>query len=259
MNPGERSKNKKQKVEEGIVPQYTLQDRLPETCRRTVKDHINTIYVGSIIRILDVGYSPEGQLATVHWVTNEGLFVTLHMEEKSAFVDLRYKSWVVDHRSVKPGSFKLFSRYGTNDIADDRRSHTINEIKQRNSRILSNDTLMDYPTQADRNTYSCCLFRLTCNCGCSKRAKKYTCSEKNKQNAGKRYYGCSNRYSISEDSCNFFVWESEIEHGQYVKCECGQLCKKINVSQKGLLPIYKFVCINRNNKLHPGCSVYNDS
>ena len=114
------------------------------------------------------------------------------MEENSKFVDLRYKSWVVDHRCVKPGALKLFARHGTNDIADDRRSHTINEINRKFSRILRNDTLMDFPTQTDRNTYCCSLFRLTCNCGCSKRAKKYTCSNKNKENGGKCYYGCSN-------------------------------------------------------------------
>ncbi len=151
-------KNKRQKVEETIVPQYTLRDRLPDTCRTTVKNHINTIYVGSIVRIYNQTYGPEGQLATVHWVTNEGLYATIHTEEKSKFVDLRYDTWVVDHKCVKPGAFKLFARHGTDDIEDDTRSHTINETKQKKSRILTNDTLMDFPAQMDRNTYSCSLF-----------------------------------------------------------------------------------------------------
>ena len=56
----------------------------------------------------------------------------------------------------------------------------------------------------------------------------------------------------------FFVWESEVEHHRYIKCECGTLCKKVNVSKKGLLPVFKFICINRYNKVHPGCKVYLD-
>ena len=250
---------KKRRNDDGmLLSQYSLNVRLPQKCRKSVKTHINTIYVGSVIRIYDPSSKPEGHVATVHWVTESGLFVSLHDEGICKFVDLKYKSWVVDHGFVKPGAFKLFARYGTDDMAYDKRSHTINEKKMQNSKILMNDTLMDFPTQADRDTYSCSLFQLTCNCGFSKRAKKYTCPLTNLENPGKKYYGCVDRYSNSENSCNFFVWEREIEHGNFIKCECGQLCKKINIKQKGLLPVHKFVCVNRNNKLHPGCSVFKD-
>ena len=88
------------------------------------------------------------------------------------FVTLKYKTWVVDQRMVRPGSFRLFTRFGTDDIEDENKTSTINETKQKNSRILTNDTLMDYPTQADQQTYRCSLFRLTCNCGLSKKVKK---------------------------------------------------------------------------------------
>ena len=243
---------------ESQPPTDLVRDRLPESCQMTVKTHINTIYVGTVIRIYDPVNKPEGQLATVHWVTNHGLFVTLHEEGKCDFVQLKYKSWVVDHGFVKPGAFKLFSRYGTNDIEEETRCHTVNEKKKRNSKILMNDILMDFPTQVDRSTYECCLFRLTCNCGASKKVQKFTCSSTNSVNGGKKYYGCADRYTSSNESCNFFVWESEIEHRQYVTCECGNLCKKINISKKGLLPVQKFVCINRSNKLHPGCKVWKD-
>ena len=54
------------------------------------------------------------------------------------------------------------------------------------------------------------------------------------------------------------VWETEIEHGKFFKCQCGQLCKKINIKKKVMLPVHKFVCINQNNKLHPGCKVFKD-
>ena len=121
-----------------------------------------------------------------------------------------------------------------------------------------NDTSMDFPTEVERNTCSCYLFRLTCNCGFSKKAKKFTCSSTNPENSGKRYYGCLDRYSSSEDSHNFFVWEHEIKHGKFVKCECGDLCKRIIISKKGYLPVHKFVCINRFNKVYSGCQVFKD-
>ena len=117
---------------------------------------------------------------------------------------------------------------------------------------------MDFPTEVERNTCSCYLFRLTCNCGFSKKAKKFTCSSTNPENSGKRYYGCLDRYSSSEDSHNFFVWEHEIKHGKFVKCECGDLCKRIIISKKGYLPVHKFVCTNRFNKVYPDCQVFKD-
>ena len=234
--PMSKSNKKRCHVDERLVPQYNVRERLPEACRMTFRSHINTVYVGSIIRIYDPASKPEGLLVTVHWATEEGLFGTIHDKDTCDFIDLKYKSWVVDHRCVRPGAFKLFSRYGTNDIEDDSRNHTINEKKQRNSKILMNHTLMDFPTKEDRETYNCALFRLTCNCGCSKKAEKYTCSLNNRENAGKQYYGCPDRYSNSTDSCNFFVWQSEIEHGKFVTCECGQLCKKVNIKKYGLKP-----------------------
>ena len=48
------------------------------------------------------------------------------------------------------------------------------------------------------------------------------------------------------------------EHGKFVTCQCGDLCKKINISKMGFLPVHKFVCINQNNKLYPGCKVSKD-
>ena len=251
-------RKKRRNNEPTYISTELLNERLPSSSKFTVKKHINTIYVGSIIRIYDPSYMPGGQLATAHWVANDGLFVTLHDEGICTFIDLKYKSWVVDHGFVKPGAIKLFSRYGTNDIEEEGRNHTINEKKKKNSKILMNDTLMDFPTQADRDTYDCSLFRLTCNCGSSKKVKKFTCSLTNRENAGKKYYGCLDRYSSLDESCNFFAWEHEIEHGKFVTCECGDLCKKVNVSKKGVLPVYKFVCINRHNKLYPGCKHFED-
>ena len=254
-------KTKKRHVEydPALGPHHPITVKLPDICRKSVRTHINTIYVGTIIRIYDPRFETEGQLATAHWCTIDGVYVTLHNEQKCDFVDLKYKKWVVDHRCVKVGAFKLFSKASFNDIEDDIRNKTINEIKQRNHRILMNYTYMDFLTRKDRETYDCTLFQLTCNCGCSKQVVKYTCSQNNTVNAGRRYYGCSDRYTDSQDSCNFFVWESEIEHEKYITCECGRLCKKVNVSKEGLLPVFKFICIDRYNKMYPGCKVYIDA
>ena len=211
---------------------------LPVKYKDTVRSHINSVYVGTILQIYDPAYSEEGQLASVHWITNDGLFVTLHDEQRSDFVTLKLKKIVVDHRLVKPGVFRLFCRTGTDDFKDEEKSKTINEVKQKNSRILMNHMVMDFPTQRDRETYQCSLFKLTCNCGYSKRVKNYTCSESNKVNVGQRYYGWVEKYSTSIDSFNFFVWENEIEHHTYQTCYCGILCKRINISKNGIVPMY---------------------
>ena len=106
-----------------------------------------------------------------------------------------------------------------------KRKKTVNEIKQQNRRILMNDTMMKFPTKIDWCTYECCLFMLTCNCGYSKRVKKYTCSHH------KQYFGSKDRYSSSGVGCSFFVWAKELEHHKYKKCKCGKLCKRIQVEK----------------------------
>ena len=111
-------------------------EQLPQACQKSVKRHINSIYVGTIIRIYDPSYEPFSQLATAHWNTEEGLFITLHTEQRYGLINLKYEFWLVDHRCIEPGAFKLHSRSGTNDVEDDFRDKTISEIQQRNSRIL---------------------------------------------------------------------------------------------------------------------------
>jgi len=63
------------------------------------------VYVGSIVRVYDPAYGAEGHLVTTHWRTEDGIFATLHEDCKMGFVSLKYKTWVVDQRQVKPGSF----------------------------------------------------------------------------------------------------------------------------------------------------------
>ena len=77
----------------------------------------------------------KGRLATTHWMDRRGIFVTCHSEEISTFLDLSDKTFVVDHEFVRPGSFKLITKFGTNDMADETKKTTVNEIKQQNRRI----------------------------------------------------------------------------------------------------------------------------
>ena len=51
---------------------------LPFTCKGTVRTHVSTVYVGTIIRIYDKEVGPDGHLVTAHWAVNGRLFVTVH-------------------------------------------------------------------------------------------------------------------------------------------------------------------------------------
>ena len=82
----------------------------------TVERHINSVYVGTIIRLLGSSSNTKGRLATAHWVDKRGVFVTYQNKEISTFLDLRDKTFVVDHRDVRPDSFQLFTKFGTNDM-----------------------------------------------------------------------------------------------------------------------------------------------
>ena len=91
----------------------------------TVKRHINTVYVGNIIHLLGSYSNDKGRLATAHWVDKRGIFITYHFEEISTFLDLRDKTFVVDHEFVRPGSFQLFTIFGTNDMEDETKKKTV--------------------------------------------------------------------------------------------------------------------------------------
>ena len=59
------------------------------------------------------------------------MYVTLHYEQSCDSITLKYKTWVVDHCPVKPGAMRLFTCPGTDDMKDETRKLTINEIKQK--------------------------------------------------------------------------------------------------------------------------------
>ena len=95
--------------------------RLSDIEHMAVERHINTVYVGTIIHLLGSYSNDKGRLATAHWMDRRGLFVTYHSEEISTFLDLRDKTFVVDHAFVRPGSFQLFTKLGTNDMEDEKK------------------------------------------------------------------------------------------------------------------------------------------
>ena len=120
---------------------------------------------------------------------------------------------------------------------------------------------MKWSTKKDQASFDCLKYALTCNCGYSLKVKPYTCSMDNENNDGRVYYRCCNKFV--GNICNFFVWGSDIDHGFYRKCYCGKLAKMINIKSKdpSVNPVYKFVCINRNNqsdRLGKGCSMFED-
>ena len=124
---GKMSGTKKRWVESygstDIVRSTTV---VPDGYKDKVDDHINSVHVGTILRIYDPAYSIEGQLATAHWATEKGVFFTLHDEQRSDLISLEYKTWVVDPRPVKPDPLRLFTRSGTDDMKDETRKLTIN-------------------------------------------------------------------------------------------------------------------------------------
>ena len=82
----------------------------------TVERHINSVYVGTIIRLLGSSSNTKGRLAIAYWADKRGVFVTYQNKEISTILDLRDKTFVVDHRDVRSGSFQLFKKFGTNDM-----------------------------------------------------------------------------------------------------------------------------------------------
>ena len=66
--------------------------RLSDVGHITIERHINSVYVGTIIRLLDSNNNGEGNLATAHWIDNRGVFVTYHSEKISTFVHMQL--WV---------------------------------------------------------------------------------------------------------------------------------------------------------------------
>ena len=234
---------------------------LPKKCKDSVSEHFNTIYTNSILRVFDKSGEYTGQLCRAHVRTTHGIYCSILSKKRCESIDIRNMTWVVDNSEVCVRSQVLWHRTGTNDIENELKPLTMNEKRQISHKRLLNDIMMKWPTKKDQASFDCLKYALTCNCGYSLKVKPYTCSMDNENNAGRTYYGCCNKFI--GNSCNFFVWESDIDHGFYRKCHCGKLAKMINIKSKdpSVNPVYKFVCINGKNqsdRLGKGCSMFED-
>ena len=54
---------------------------------------------------------------------------------------------------------------------NDHSNKFINEMKELNRKVLMNDTYMNFQSELDQNSYTCCMIMLTCYCGFSKKCK----------------------------------------------------------------------------------------
>ena len=64
------SLSKKRKSSKGSVGSL-LGNRVSDTCTQYIHRHINSVYVGTIIRILGSCSYSEGRLATAHWADHK--------------------------------------------------------------------------------------------------------------------------------------------------------------------------------------------
>ena len=225
---------------------------LDENSFSKIETHCNTIYTGSRIRVWNpVTRNLDGRIAYVHWGCDEGLFLSFEDTNKNELVKLHERErFVVDNRAVQLGALRVMKRYGTDDMADDRKQLTRKEQKTRHEKVLMNDIIFRFPTNLSQQSYECTKFKRTCWCEYKKRPKIYFCASTNEENAGKAYYGCRNRLT-STPHCNFFAWENEFDHGFDKKCECGHHCKQIEYP-KGSQKFY-LVCFE---KREDGCRMF---
>jgi len=235
-------------------PQY-----LPKYCN-TVTDHCDTIYVGTRVRFWDNPSDKScGREGFVHWVCNKGIFMSFPNDNKCEFVQLSANDrWVVKQQEVLHGALRILVKPHTDDILLDEQHLTSKEIIMRSSKKFLNDVYFRFPTGTDRDSYDCLFFKKQCNCAVKKRPKRFTCADSNPNNPGRGYYACNNLLKTTDkssyqsiDKCDFFVWESEFDHGYHENCECGMLCKKIEAPKDS--GDYFLVCFDKGVG---GCSMF---
>ena len=86
------TKRRKHNLQTSTGDEISPTFQLPDSCKESVRNHINSVYVGSIVHIHDPVYGAEGHLVTTHWRTKDGIFATLHEDCKMGFVSLKYKT-----------------------------------------------------------------------------------------------------------------------------------------------------------------------
>ena len=217
-----------------------------------VETHCDSVYTGSRIRIWHpITNNQEGRLAYVHWGCDKGVFVLFEDTERNEMIPMHTGCrFVVDQRSVKVGALQVMKRHGTDEISDDKKKLSLRFWKTKFEKVLKNDIIFRFPTSIQQQSYECYKFKVTCFCELKIRPKLFFCSVMNKSNPRRPYYGCRNRLS-KKTHCNFFVWESDFDHGIDKQCQCGRHCKKIDYpTDSGK---FYLVCFYRNNG---GCRMF---
>ena len=250
--------NKKRLVADAMVDRYVElyctpkkvkigpQETLPYECRLLVSEHVNTIYVGSMVRLFSNETEEYSSIGIAHWSSERGIYFTMLEEKIMKYYDIQLFKWVVNNNKVYPGAYVLARRDKTDDIHASLTSKSDNEQVKWNTKTLWNDVLYHFPTKKDQYTYKCMRYRMTYECNVPKKAVKYYKEYQESDSFRSVYYACQDRGN--SNSCSFFVWDYEISHGHCKLCKCDRLVKitsknKFNGNTTGVqMNSHVFIC-----------------
>ena len=130
---------------------------LDENYFSNIETHCNTIYTGSRIRVWNpVTRNLDGRIEFVHWGCDEGLFLSFEDTNKNELVKLHQRErFVVDNRALQLGTLRVTKRYGTDDMANDRKHLTRKKQKSRHETVLMNDIFFRFPKNLSQQSYGC--------------------------------------------------------------------------------------------------------
>ena len=146
------------------------QETLPYDCRVTVHEHVNTIYVGSLVRLFSNETDEYSSVGIAHWSSDRGIYFTMLEEKIMKYYDITQFKWVVNNSKVYPGAYVLARRDKTDDIHASLATKSDNEY-----------------------TYKCMRYRMTCECVIEKKAVKYYKKFQESDSFRSVYYACENR------------------------------------------------------------------
>ena len=228
---------------------------LPTECIVSVMYHSDSIYVGSRIRVWK--RSPDNnsevtKLGTVHWYTSDkGIYISFDDSKQSGFVQLKQSDrWVVRHSRVMAGALLCHRRSNSNDIARQFSQMSQKEMKTVYSMRMINSIYFKFPTKQMQSTYPCLMYKRRCFCREKIRPKLNVCSPTNIKNSGRYYYACKH-LNTGYSHCDFFAWKEQFDHGLNEPCECGKLCKKIELNKYS--GNYALICFEKESG---GCQFF---
>ena len=125
------------------------QETLPYDCRVIVHEHVNTIYVGSLVRLFSNETDEYSSVGIAHWSSDRGIYFTMLEEKIMKYYDITQFKWVVNNSKVYPGAYVLARRDKTDDI------HASLATKSDNAQVQWNKKpygMMYYTTSHVRKT-----------------------------------------------------------------------------------------------------------